>query len=236
MYRNQTALLTIEFRVHPPADAGVESTQKLMPHTLLVHRCPLTASPLALLQAHVTDRTRPPVSASSKKRNKRYRQADISKRDDEELPAWIAPLTLPHADVPDAFEPPAFFLRASQDPLSAISGLHAQYVALDGETPLSRVLKGRAFVEFPTIEVCEVSTAPGRVAGSELVERPRKRRRMDVQESGKAIGALVGAYGSESEDEKEEKEAESGVTLGALGEYLDEGEGDLDGYDDGDDG
>ncbi|VDC07307.1 unnamed protein product [Peniophora sp. CBMAI 1063] len=240
-FKNQTALLTIEFRLHTPADATTEGNSDTMPHALLIHRCPLTATPLALLQAHMIDRTKPPGRGSSRKKSKKGRPMDTDDNSADVLPPWLAPLVLPHPGVPDAFELPTFFIRATHNPYTSVSGAEDRYVMVDGQTPLSRILKGQTFVEFPTLEVCESGAMPERPAGNELEGRPQKRRKIDVKGGRKAIGALVGAYGSDSEGDDQEQEVGQGfdISLGEIGEYVDEedaesrgDDGDVDGVQD----
>jgi len=118
-----------------------------------------------------------------------------------DLPTWVKTLTLPDPDIPDAFTPPQFFIRAPLDPLSGRSEKFG-FIELDSERRLSALLRHKQFVEFPTIEVWEEGGFRGVwLDGAGALElqggqRPAKRRRLDVKKGRAAIAGLLGGYGA----------------------------------------
>ncbi|KAI0320702.1 hypothetical protein OF83DRAFT_1052697 [Amylostereum chailletii] len=213
-FKNKTALLSVEFRFHPPTDAtGDPSHTQDPPYTLLTHRNNFELSLLTLLQGHVRERTK-------------------AKRE-KALPAWIKSLILPDAEVPDTFVPPQCFMPTQLDALAAVPAPGAErvgYHQLDVSQKLSSLLRHKHFVEFPTIDVYEDGAFRGVVidaAGymrSEREERPVKRRKLNTTNGKKAIKGLLGEYGSE--DDEDEDDAKEDALLG-LEEY--EGSSDVEG-------
>ncbi|GBE79642.1 hypothetical protein SCP_0208420 [Sparassis crispa] len=202
-FKNRTALLTVEFKIHSPATPLAPSSQPDPPYTLLIHRNSLEKSLLSILQTHVCERSK------SKK--------------DKAPPSWVAPLVFPDTDVPDGFVPPTCVMRTPIDPLASLSAqfntsmprpghiLCAGYYKLDPSQPLSSVLKHKNFVEFPTVEVFEDGAFQGTIVddhGTVLrdteEERRPKRRKLNVKEGRNAINGLLGGYGSEEEGTTEE--------------------------------
>jgi hypothetical protein len=199
-HRKRTAFLTVGYYIHPPLtlDTGPNDAQEL--YTLLTHRNNFDLSLRDLFQSQISQRTR--------------------KKSGADLPAWVKTLALPHPDVPDAFIPPEFFIRAPLDPLSRQSEKFA-FIKLDSERKLSTLLRNKHFVEFPTIEVWEEGAFRGVLFDgvgtfdSQGGQRPMKRRRLDVTKGRAAIAGLLGGYGSEDGEEVEEVD----TALTWLGEY-----------------
>ena len=195
--RKRTAFLTVEYIIHPPTaqDAAPNDAQK--PLTLLTHRNNFDLSLRNLFQSQISQRTKGKTRA--------------------DLPTWIQALALPHPDIPDAFTPPLFFIRAPLDLLSKRSEKFG-FIKLDGEQKLSALLRNKQIVEFPTIEVWEEGSFRGVLLDgtgtfrSQGAQRPAKRRRLDVTKGRVAIAGLLGGYGSENGDEAD-------TALTRLGEY-----------------
>ncbi|KAI0268361.1 hypothetical protein BC834DRAFT_821582 [Gloeopeniophorella convolvens] len=197
--KRKTALLTVEYIIHPPPGYSPSDAQKS--YRILTHRNDFNLPLLNLFQSHMSGLTKGKRGAG--------------------VPAWAKSLALPEPDSPDAFTPPHFFIRA---PLDMSSGRREQfgYAELDGEQKFSTLLKHKQFVEFPTIEVWEEDAFRGILVeasgGIGLREgpRPAKRRKLDPSKGREAITGLLGDYGSEDEDEENE-----GVetALAQLGEY-----------------
>jgi hypothetical protein len=184
--------LTVELRIHPPLVPFAITTVE-QPFVLITHRNALATVVLTLLQQHVR-------GAEGKAKAKAKATSAI--------PEWVQELVLPAPHDSDHFVPPACFMRAP--------GLPVRYVSLSLEQPLSAILRGMTFVEFPTIEVY----APGAFRGT-LVdgtgsvtrvvssERPLKRPRLDKA----VLNGLLGGYGSEDEPDEDDD------VLAMLGEY-----------------
>ncbi|TFY81809.1 hypothetical protein EWM64_g2196 [Hericium alpestre] len=203
--RNQTALLTIEFKFHMPPDAHNPNHTQDPPYTLLTHRNNFDTPLLALLQSHLRERGKT--------------------RRDGATPPWVKALVLPDQDVPDSFTPPQFFMPATVDTLTLPPGTKAVYHRLDGDVKLSTLLKHKHFVEFPTVEVWEEGAFRGSLVDAqggirpEVYERPVKRRRLTTAAGKKAISGLLGAYGSDEEEDERPVEllgdyAESDTEIG----------------------
>jgi len=134
------------------------------------------------------------------------------------LPPWVKTLTLPHPDIPDAFTPPQFFMRAPLGLLSSGRSEKFGFIKLDGERKLSALLRNRQVVEFPTIEVWEEGAFRGVLLDdtgaiySQGVQRPAKKRKLDVTKGRAAIAGLLGGYGSEDDEEAD-------TALTRLGDY-----------------
>lgn len=168
----------------------------------------------------------------------RLSERSASKKKEKPLPEWLVELVQPNAEDPDAFVKPTCVMQTKLDPLASISsgrynghsGLRPGHVTrqayykLDFGAPLTEALKHKNFVEFPTIEVWEDGSFEGIIVddkGSVVLRdgdldeeldggRKRKRRKMGVKEGKKALGGLLGGYGSEpegsgAEDGKEEE-------------------------------
>ncbi|KAI0251309.1 hypothetical protein BJV78DRAFT_1126659 [Lactifluus subvellereus] len=193
----RTAFLTVEYNIHPPhaLDACPDDTQA--PYALLTHRNNFDLSLRDLFRSQISQRA--------------------TGRNRADLPTWVKTLTLPHPDMPDAFTPPQFFIRAPLDPLSGKREKFG-FIKLDGERKLSALLRNKQFVEFPTIDVWEEGAFCGVLLdGSGAFELPReqrpgKKRKLDVSKGRAAIAGLLGDYGSEDSDEVD-------TALTRLGEY-----------------
>jgi len=196
--RKRTAFLTIEYRIHPPLalDAGQDEAQG--PYTFLTQRNNFDLPLRDLFQSQISQRTKGKTRA--------------------DLPTWVKTLALPDPDIPDAFTPPQFFIRAPLDPLLSGRSEKFGFIQLDSERRLSALLRNKQFVEFPTIEVWEEGAFRGVLldgAGaleSQGGQRPAKRRRLDVTKGRAAIAGLLGGYGSDASDEAD-------TALARLDEY-----------------
>ncbi|EPQ59390.1 hypothetical protein GLOTRDRAFT_103414 [Gloeophyllum trabeum ATCC 11539] len=195
-FKNQTALLTIEFKFHPPPDPLALAGQSHPTVTLLTHRNDINTSLLALLQKQVTERPK------GKK--------------EKGTPAWVKSLVMPDPDDPEGFVIPTCVMPA---PSGIATNLTRQpktgYYKFDPTQKLSSLLRNKSFVEYPCIEIFEDGSFHGTViddSGAIQVgedERKPKRRKIDV----KAIRGLLGGYGSA--DEEEERNVL--ITLGDYG-------------------
>ena len=196
--RKRTAFLTIEYIIHPPvvADASTDDAQK--PYTFLTHRNHFDSPLRDLFQSQMLQRTKGKTRAG--------------------LPPWVKALALPHPDIPDAFTPPQFFMRAPLGLLSSGQSEKFGFIKLDGERKLSALLRNRQIVEFPTIDVWEEGAFRGVLlddAGaidSQGAQRPAKKRKLDVTKGRAAIAGLLGGYGSEDDEEAD-------TALTRLGDY-----------------
>ncbi|KAJ7716639.1 hypothetical protein B0H14DRAFT_3632132 [Mycena olivaceomarginata] len=141
--KNQTALLTVEFKIHPAPDPlALPSQPPGPPHTLLTHRNSLETPLRTLLQTHVADRKEGAV------------------------PAWVRALVCPDPSPdsdPVAWPPPHCVMSAPAaiDTAAAFSNRAQRkqkqrlYYRLDCAKSLAELLRHTQFVEFPTIEVWE---------------------------------------------------------------------------------
>ena len=221
--RNKTALLTVEFKFHPPRNLLALSQPPDPPFTLLAHRIALETPLLSAAQAHVLERSK------SKK--------------DKTVPPWVQALVVPDEDVPDSFTPPLCLMSTPLDPLSALNSnpyvpqpgrlIRTGYYKLDCNQPLGAVLKHKHFVEFPTIEVWEedafqgtIVDDRGAVVRNDSDEHRPKRRKLNPKQAKKAISGLIGGYGSDEEGEEGAKEERNVMNL--LGGYA-ESDGESDG-------
>lgn len=182
LFRKKTAQLTIEFKLHAPADLSKEP-----PFRMLTHRNDMNTPLLKLIQKHISNMKR------------------------SNVPPWASSLVLQDADYPETFTMPNFLMPAQRD-VYPTSGLIAHpsrsvYYRFDPTQSLATLLKGTRFVEFPTIEVCQefngiVVDAAGCLsrAGD---DQPRvKRRKLTLQADRAALDGLVGGYGSGEEEQE----------------------------------
>ena len=197
--RKRTVFLTIEYIVHPPVatDASTDNAPQ-KPYTLLTHPNNFDLPLRDLFQSQMLQRTKGKPRA--------------------DLPTWVKAIALPHPDIPDAFTPPQFFMRASLGLLSPGQSEKFGFIKLDGDRKLSALLRNRQIVEFPTIEVWEEGAFRGVLlddAGaidSRGAQRPAKKRRLDITKGRAAIAGLLGGYGSEDDEEAD-------TALTRLGDY-----------------
>ncbi|KAI0750786.1 hypothetical protein C8Q80DRAFT_531266 [Daedaleopsis nitida] len=216
-FKNRTALLTVEFKFHPPRDLLAPTRTPDPPFALLTHRTTLETPLLAAVQMHVTERSK-------------------SKKDkDKSVPPWVQALVLPDEDVADSFITPLFVMGTPLDPLAALNSsphvphpgrlLRTGYYKLDASQPLGAVLKHKHFVEFPTIEIWEEDAFQGTVVddrGAVVHEssdehRP-KRRKLNAKQAKKAISGLLGGYGSDGDEEGGEEDRSVMNLLGSYAE------------------
>lgn len=199
-HRKKTAFLTVEYNIHPPLTIDTSPNDAQEPYTFLTHRNDFELSLRDLFQSQISQRTKQKSGAN--------------------LPTWVKILALPHPDIPDAFTPPQFFIRA---PLNALSGQSEKFgfIRLDGERKLSALLRNKHFVEFPTIEVWEEGAFRGVLFDgvgtfeSQGGQRPTKRQRLDVTKGRAAIAGLLGEYGSGDDESGEDAD----TALTRLGDY-----------------
>ncbi|KAI0638080.1 hypothetical protein C8Q77DRAFT_1275974 [Trametes polyzona] len=224
-FKNKTALLTVEFKFHPPRNLLAPPSQPPeLPFSLLTHRNTLETSLLSAMQAHVSERSK------SKK--------------DKTPPAWAQSLALPDQDVPDSFTPPLCLMSTPLDPLASLSShpsipqpgrlIRTGYYKLDPNQPLGKVLKHKHFVEFPTIEVWEEDAFQGTIVDDRGTvihgdhdEPQPKRRKLNAKQAKKAMSGLLGGYGSDEDSEAAGEEEKNVINM--LGGYGDSGDEEGDG-------
>ncbi|KAF8974652.1 hypothetical protein BDZ97DRAFT_1751397 [Flammula alnicola] len=132
-FKNQTALLTIEFKFYKPKDPLAPSSQpREPPYMLLTHRNDTRTSLLSLIRSHVHHR------GNSKKETAH--------------PEWVKRLLYPDPDDPESFSNPQC-QREFADKKGALLLRPAQ--------PLAALLRHTQFVEIPTIEIWDEFTGYG---------------------------------------------------------------------------
>jgi hypothetical protein len=149
------------------------------PYTLLTHRNNFDLPLRDLFQSQISQRTKAKARA-------------------DPPPTWVKTLALPHPDVPDAFTPPQFFIRA---PLDLLSGQSEKFgfIKLDGERRLSALLRDKQFVEFPTIEVWEEGAFRGVLcdgAGAFELRGGRDQQKGEGSTSPKAVRPSLDYWGA----------------------------------------
>ena len=195
---------------------------------MLTHRNRLDHSLLSNLSARLTER------AQSKKKEK-----------EKPLPEWLIDLVVPPQDDASAFSPPVCVMSTKLDPLAAVSSTHIRgeglkpghltrqaFYKLAYDQPLVEVLRHKQFVEFPTIEIWEDGAFNGTIVDDHgaLVRgdvdseeddgwRRRKRRKLSKVEGKKALGGLLGGYGSESDEEESNEVKEENNVFKMLSGY-----------------
>ena len=220
--RNQTALLTIEFKFHPsitetPSAPSSSSVNNIRPFTLLTHRNKISMPLLSLVQKHIQERMH-------KKSNV------LGDAPSTSFPSWVSSLVIPPPEDPENFTVPTFVMTAPSDPsllarsaalLSTSASMQKRrtpecvrskiYYSLDPDEPLATSLRGTQFVEFPLIEVWEefdgviVDKKTGGVRYTGGKEEPqRKRIKLNSEEGKKTIVGLVGDYGSDDNEREED--------------------------------
>jgi len=211
--RNQTALLTIEFKFHKPLNPFAPSSQpREQPFILITHKNNIKSSLLTLIRSHLKTDGR-----NHSKKESSY-------------PEWAKCLVNPDPDDdPESFTNPQCVMQA----LVSHQLRGPAYYSFDPSQPLINLLRHTHFVEFPTIEVWEefkgiVVDAQGVVRPSEE-ERQPKRRKLYPKAGRLAINGLLGDYGSEEDEEEQAPDM-----LAALDNYAESGEDDdgLNGSDD----
>jgi hypothetical protein len=210
-YKNQTALLTIQFKFYKPLDPFAPSSQpREQPFILITHKNNIKSSLLTLIRSHM----------KSEGRNHSKKEGSY--------PEWAKRLvnTDPDDD-PESFTNPQCVMQA----LISHQLRGPAYYSFDPSQPLLNLLRHTHFVEFPTIEVWEefqgiIVDAQGVVRQLED-ERQPKRRKLNTKAGRLAINGLLGGYGSEEEDEAPNM-------LAALNNHVESGDDDdgLNGSDD----
>ena len=196
-------MLTIEFKLHPPTNTL--APLKDPPFRLLTHRNDMNTPLLTLTQKHLS---------RTKKGN---------------IPLWAKAFVLPDYDSPESFTTPHFVMAAPRDVYPTMELVthpnRPVYYRFDPTRPLSTLLKGTRFVEFPTIEVCEefsgtIVDAAGSV--SHVGEdQPRVKRRRLARAT---LDGLLGEYGSD--EEEQEKDQNEPSMLVEYADSVSEEEGD----------
>ncbi|KAF9475931.1 hypothetical protein BDN70DRAFT_996063 [Pholiota conissans] len=189
-FKNQTALLTIEFKFYKPKDPLAPSSQPAeLPFVLITHRNNIANSVMSLLRSHIHDQT------SSKK--------------DSLLPEWVKHMVYPAPEDPEAFSNPQCIMAAQLDPITLRNmRLKKASYSLDPGQSLNAVLRHMEFVEYPTIEVWEEYT--GTIVDIQGIMQQRedegapKRRKLNPKVGKAILGGLLGGYGSDDEDEQPE--------------------------------
>ncbi|PPR03855.1 hypothetical protein CVT26_000853 [Gymnopilus dilepis] len=209
--KNQTALLSIEFKFYKPKDPLAHSKPPTC-FTIMTHRNDIKNPLLRLLASHI---------------QAKYKSKDSS------CPDWVKSLVIPHPDDPESFTNPQCVMAAQLDPL-ATRHIHSKrekvYHSFDPTQPLETLLRHTHFVEYPTIEIWEEFS--GTIIDTQGVlqrheeERPVKRRKMNPKAGKAAIAGLLGGYGSEDEEGDDDEREEPVNGLMALGDYDDDSEGD----------
>jgi hypothetical protein len=207
-FRNQTAMLTIEFKFYKPKDPLAPSSQPVPPPlTLLTHRNNIKSSLISLLRSHI------PCGRKSKK--------------ETTYPEWAKQLLYPDPDDPDSFTNPQCVMAAQIDPTSSTGyRVKKAHYSLDASRSLADLLINMHFVEFPTIEIWSEflgATIDTKGVMQRRETNPPKRRKLNREAGKQAIAGLLGGYGSESESE--EKELRN--VLEALGDYAGSDEEDI---------
>src|SRR6266478_552466 len=128
--RKRTALLTVEYNIHPPLTLDSPNDAQ-EPCTLVTHRNNFDLSLRDLFQSLISQRSRRKTGA--------------------DLPTWVKTLALPHPDIPDAFTPPEFFIRAPSDPLSGQNEKVA-FIKLESGRKLSPCWRIRNSLNFPRLK------------------------------------------------------------------------------------
>lgn len=235
--KNQTALLTIQFKFHPSAEArSTSSSDTLKPFTLLTHRNNISTTLLSLIQKHVQERM-------NKKSNNKLSASSNTISTASSFPSWISSLVIPPPEDPENFTTPTFVIAAPADPsilvrsaalLASTAPILGQtrfrnkeastrskvYHALEPTEPLSKSLRGTQFVEFPLIEVWEefsgviVDKKTGGIRHTGGQEEPkRKRRKLNPEEGIKAMTGLLGDYGSDEEEGEGQVEEDASANV-----------------------
>ncbi|KAF8901661.1 hypothetical protein CPB84DRAFT_1777146 [Gymnopilus junonius] len=204
--KNQTALLTVEFKFCKQKDPFSTSETKPPSFTLMTHRNDIKKPLLSLIASHLQGRN------NSKK--------------ESSYPDWVKSLVIPDSEDPESFTNPQCVMAAQVDTIGTrhlYSSGEKAYHSFDPTQPMEALLRHTHFVEFPTIEIWEeffgtIVDAQG-VPQRQQEERPVKRRRMNPKAGRAAIAGLLGGYGSESEGQKDQKEVTS-HGLAALDDYV----------------
>jgi hypothetical protein len=139
-------------------------------------------------------------------------------------PPWVMQLAAAQKDGSPKI---VFFIKS----ITNEPGIPFEYRLLDVDQPLSQILQGTTFVEFPRIEVYEASDAPSsqtpwKRRAAVVAEAPvQKRPRLEIKERKPQVMQGLAQYGSDSEgsdhdaDARDEKETRS--ILNILGAYSD---------------
>ncbi|KAI0081675.1 hypothetical protein K474DRAFT_1671594 [Panus rudis PR-1116 ss-1] len=193
-FKNQTALLTIEFILHPPPNMFEESI-------------------LTCVRARLAERGK-----SKKEKPLPPWATELVVPNEDDPDAFVSPVCVMRTKVD-----PLAALQNGKRALRPGHITRQGYYKLDPNQPLEKVLKHKDFVEFPTIEIWEDGAFTGTIVDDRGAvmhdsedERKPKRRKLGVREGKKAIKGLLGGYGS---DDEEEEEAPGGNSLGLLAGY-----------------
>ncbi|KAF9008763.1 hypothetical protein BDQ17DRAFT_1348889 [Cyathus striatus] len=212
-FKNQTALLTVEYIFHPPPDPLAIDTPS-PPFTLLTHKNSMKTPLLNLIQVQISERVKNVKKEST-------------------IPQWVQSLVLPHSDDPEGFVCPHFVMSAPLDPLLKLtsrSKTKKAYYKFEPESPLDTLLRNTHFVEFPTIEIWEefngmLVNKKGLVT-DDGEEQQVKRRKLNTKAGKQAINGLLAGYGTDDDGNDEEQ---TGISLlGTYAESEDENDANVD--------
>ena len=97
--------------------------------------------------------------------------------------------------------------RSPDDPVD-LTPNRPSYYNLDRNETLSKSLRHKHFVEFPTIILVDEASFDGLLVDErgivqDMEERRAKRRKLDPSEAKKTISGLLGGYGSDDDDEQQ---------------------------------
>ncbi|PPR02465.1 hypothetical protein CVT24_002014 [Panaeolus cyanescens] len=208
-FKNQTAMLTIEFKFHKPRDPLAPSSTPLEPpFVVLTHRNDLKTPLITLLRTSIEQRSN-------------------SKKDASNL-EWARRLVFPEVDDAESFSNPTCVMAAQinpRDPQWRNAIKKKAYYGLDASQTLGTVLRHTHFVEYPTIEVWAefqgtiVDAQQGTVTVEE--EAQPKRRKLNAKAGKQKMKGLLGDYGS---DEEHEEEGEKKNALSTLDNYAESDE------------
>ncbi|KAF9057418.1 hypothetical protein BJ165DRAFT_1411690 [Panaeolus papilionaceus] len=200
-FKNQTAMLTLEFKFQKPRDPLAPSSTPLdPPYVVLTHRNDIKTPLITLLRANIEQRSN-------------------SKKDAASL-EWVKRLIFPEVEDAESFTNPTCVMAARINPLDPRwrnATNKKAYYGLDASQPLGTVLRHTHFVEYPTIEVWSefqgtiVDAQQGTVTREE--EPQPKRRKLNPKAAKQKIEGLLGGYGSDDEDDEDEEKQNALSTL-----------------------
>ncbi|KAJ3788828.1 hypothetical protein GGU10DRAFT_261857 [Lentinula aff. detonsa] len=220
-FKNQTALLTIEFKFYPPQDPT--SSKQMPSFSFLTHRNNTKTPLLSLVANQVRDR------------HKHATEQSI-------FPSWLLEFVeeISTSDSEQTTSSPFdSLIRAPILPTAlTITGTRpkAAYHRILPTVSLLTALRNTHFVEYPTLELWPQGEFSGIIAdqhaetqahdSSEMAERRAKRRKIELKAGKKAISGLLDGYGSQDESGQEgeekaedDRQAQSGLKM--LGAYSD---------------
>ncbi|KAF9076478.1 hypothetical protein BDP27DRAFT_1313405 [Rhodocollybia butyracea] len=190
-FKNQTALLTIEFKFHPPRDASGSNSKQASSFSLITHRNNLNMSLLSLIAIQIRDRRNLEL-----KRSKGKQKADAKDQvPNSFFPIWLLELVEEISDAASSYSTEAHspfdtLIRAPVSPISIpITGTRpkAVYNRIIPTQSLRNALRNTHFVEFPSLEIWPRGEFSGVVADQHAESQVQMERR----NSGVGIGRAV---------------------------------------------